>query len=206
MKKIDHIVYAVPNLEKAIQEMSKRLGVQVTYGGQHKSEGTHNALVNLGNACYLELLAIDKSNTDISHARWMGIDNINTPQITRWAIKSTDLKQDAAILKKANANMGEIKEGSRKKTDGTTLTWALAMPLAQPLVEILPFMVDWKDSVHPTEHMPDVCKLVELQATHPQPKMLLPILKELGVAINLIQGKKATLRVILDTPNGRVKL
>lgn len=206
MRQLDHIVYAVHDLEKAMQEVSKRLGVPVVYGGQHKSEGTHNALVNLGNACYLELLAIDKSNTEFSGNRWMGIDLLNKAQVTRWAIKSDDLQKDTAILKKAHSNMGVIKGGSRKKTDGTTLTWALAMPLAKPLVEVLPFMVDWKNSVHPTESLPKLCTLVGLQATHPQPESVWPTLEALGVELDLKKGEQIGLKIVIDAPNGRVVL
>jgi len=61
INKIDHIVLAVPNLEEGILWLEKKLGVRPAYGGQHLTEGTHNALLNLGNNCYLELLAIDFS-------------------------------------------------------------------------------------------------------------------------------------------------
>lgn len=204
--KIDHLVYAVPDLKKSIKDLSKLLGVEVIYGGEHKSEGTHNALVNLGNGCYLELLAIDKNNTNISKKRWMGMDLLTEPMLTRWAIKSDNLEEDAAILKAAHPQMGNIKTGSRKKTDGSTLSWALSMPLAAPLVEVLPFALDWKDSIHPTESLPDVCQLVELQATHPEPDTVLPTLEALGVTISLKKNTNASLTAVIQSPNGLVIL
>lgn len=185
-----------------MQELSKKMGVEVLYGGQHKTEGTHNAVVNLGNGAYLELLAIDEKNTAIASSRWMGIDLITEPIMTRWALKSTNLPSDVKILQTANPEMGEIFAGSRKKTDGSTLRWAMVKPLSHPMVEILPFMVDWKDSVHPTMTMPDVCKLIGMRATHPTPHLLQPTLNNLGAVIDLQKGNTISLEAVIQTPNG----
>ena len=87
-RKIDHIVYAVPDLSAACDELEELLGVRPIFGGYHDSQGTKNALLNLGNQCYLELLAVDEANTKIEAPRWMGVDLIQHPRITRWAIKS----------------------------------------------------------------------------------------------------------------------
>lgn len=59
MRKIDHLVYCVPDLEAAIQHFLKVYDISFTYGGQHLTQGTHNAILNIGNGAYLELLAID---------------------------------------------------------------------------------------------------------------------------------------------------
>lgn len=134
------------------------------------------------------------------------MDLLKESMLTRWAIKSNDLEQDAAILKAAYPKMGQIKNGSRKKTDGTTLTWALAMPLAEPLVEVLPFALDWKDSVHPTESLPDICRLVELRATHPEPDDILPTLTALDINISLKQAENSSLNAFIQSPNGLVIL
>lgn len=206
MRTIDHLVYCVPNLKKAIHEISEKCGVQVVYGGQHLTKGTENALLNIGNGAYLELLAIDVKNTDISPLRWMGIDLIDAPTFTRWAIKTTNLKKDTTILKKVNAQMGATFTGSRKKTDGSTLSWSMALPLAAPKVEILPFMVDWKDSIHPTETLQGGCTLIGLELIHPMPKEVQSIITALGVDLVVQKGITPTLKMTLDTPNGQIIL
>ena len=148
--KIDHIVLAVPNLEEGILWVEEKLGIKPVYGGQHQTEGTHNALLNLGNECYLELLAIDFSNKKISSPRWMGIDLIDEPTITRWAVKSDNLVKEVEFLKNVNNLLGNYKAGSRVKADGSILKWQLSIPLPKPKVEITPFLIDWEDSIHPT--------------------------------------------------------
>jgi hypothetical protein len=57
MKHIDHLVYAAPNLDSAIDDLEERFGVRATLGGQHPAFGTKNALMSLGTDVYLEIIA-----------------------------------------------------------------------------------------------------------------------------------------------------
>jgi len=164
IRKLDHLVYCVPDLEKAIQFFNQELGIQTLYGGQHLTQGTHNALINLGNKSYLEILAIDPSNTKVEAPRWMGIDLVKESKLTRWALDSVQLKKDSVDLKEHNEEMGVIIAGERKTSSGDMLKWKMIKPLAQPEVELIPFMVDWSDSdFHPTDKMPEMCTLKSLE-------------------------------------------
>jgi len=201
-RKIDHIVYAVPDLEVAINEFEKLSGVRPVFGGYHTTKGTKNAIVNLGNDCYLEILAIDEENASVTPPRWMGIDFIKTPQITRWSLKSNQLNQDSEILQKYHAEMGIIQSGQRKTNTGE-LTWEMILPLATPAVELIPFMTDWQNStVHPTHNLPQQCKLIDLAFTHPNPTVIQSVFDELGVDIIVQKGEKATIRANIQSSNG----
>ncbi len=94
-KRIDHIVFTVFNLESAIDRIEMQLGARPLFGGFHKTQGTKNALLDLGDQCYLELLAADNTNADILPPRWMGVDALTEEKITRWAIKSNNLESDS---------------------------------------------------------------------------------------------------------------
>ncbi len=65
MLHLDHILYAVPDLQKGIDDFEKLTGVRPVYGGKHLNLGTHNALVSLGEEVYFELIAPDPSRKNI---------------------------------------------------------------------------------------------------------------------------------------------
>ncbi len=201
-REIDHLVYVVKDLEAAMIWFEIKLGCQVTFGGYHTTQGTKNALINLGNQCYLEILAID-GNTSIPAPRWMGIDVFDEPQLTRWSLKSTDLQHDSQILKKYNPQMGEIKGGQRKTSSGNQLTWEMIMPLAKPAVEIIPFMTDWQQSaVHPTGQLPEECELIELELTHSSPHLIQKVVDELHINGTIKKGNEISIKAKIKCPNG----
>lgn len=204
----DHLVYTVPNLEAAIDDLEAKLGVRPVFGGYHDTQGTKNALINLDHGAYLEILAADDNNTAIPPPRWMGVDVLTKAQMTRWALKSADLPADSKILREYDAAMGTIFGGSRQTAGGGWLRWEMILPTATPEVEVIPFMVDWRRSdIHPHEALPDMgCSLVELCATHPEPELIIPVLEQLGAKLRVEKGTTAALRAKIECPFGIIEL
>jgi hypothetical protein len=61
MLALDHLVVAAATLPEGVAHVERLLGVEMSAGGQHVFMGTHNAVLRLGNDCYLEVIAIDPS-------------------------------------------------------------------------------------------------------------------------------------------------
>ncbi|MEM9929125.1 MAG: VOC family protein [Bacteroidota bacterium] len=204
MRLLDHIVYTVPDLPAAMEDLARRLGVQPVIGGRHDTQGTKNALINLDNGAYFEILAADDTNTAIPPPRWMGVDVLTRPQITRWALKSDDLAADGQVLQAYHPGMGRPTAGSRQRPDGSWLRWTLNLPLPTPEVEVVPFMVDWSASeVHPHDVLPDMgCRLVSLVVLHPEPEKIKAVLAQLNCELEVRQADAAGLRLEVRGPSG----
>ncbi len=204
---IDHIVYAVHDLEQGMQQIEKLLGIAPIFGGYHTNQGTKNAVLNLGNQCYLEIITIDHENKNISAPRWMGVDFLTSSQITRWSLKSKYLSRDSIVIKNYNNSMGTIHGGQRKMSDGNLLTWEMILPLAEPEVEVVPFMTDWQNSeVHPTESLEEKCQLLELNVFHPTPELIQPVFDELDIHLNISKSEIPSIKIKVQCPNGIIEI
>ena len=204
---IDHIVYAVPDLDQAILDFEAKTGVRPTFGGYHQHKGTKNALVNIGNGTYLELITVDHENKTIAAPRWMGVDLITEAQVTRWSLKSDQLERDSQALSNFNLKMGQIEGGQRNTATGDLLSWMMILPLAEPAVEIAPFVTSWgADSIHPTQNLSPICPLLQIKFVHPQPDALADLWRKLELSYPIIPGANPQIKVVLDCPKGEIEL
>lgn len=69
---IDHLIYGVPDLTDAVDQLERRFGVRAAAGGKHLGVGTHNAL-----------LACDDMDGAIAGARAAGYDPGDAIDMTR---------------------------------------------------------------------------------------------------------------------------
>lgn len=205
--KIDHLVYCVHNLGDGINYFIDNYGMHPVIGGRHLNEGTKNAIINLDNQCYLEILAIDEENTKHTQNRWMGIDLLTTPKMTRWAIKSNNLETDKQALIKYNDQLGTVESGLRKRPDHSNLTWKLTKPLSHPEVDVIPFLVDWSASdSYPTDGLPVLRNLVKIKLGHPEPAKVKACLDELNIDLPVKSSNEPYIKVVIDGPKGSFEI
>jgi Glyoxalase-like domain len=203
----DHIVYAVPDFDQAIHDLEQKLGIRPVIGGRHLLRGTKNALVNLGNTCYLEILAADPENVTFDGPRWMGIDLITLPTITRWAMQTSKIEKDSLIIKMQNQELGTITEGERKTPEGETLRWKMTLPLPAPETDVIPFLIDWSASdFHPTDKLENGCLLQNITLYHPQPQMIETILENVSFNMKVFTAQAPKITIQILGKNGVVEL
>jgi len=206
LRRVDHLVYAVPDLDAAVADLERRLGVRAAPGGQHPGRGTRNALIALGPESYLEILAPDPAQPAPAGGRWFGVDPATPARLAGWAAKGSDLSRLADSATRRGVPLGPVTAGSRQRPDGVTLRWTLTDPGVAPDVSLVPFFIDWADSAHPAVTAPRGPVLVTLRAEHPRPDLAREPLAALGIDLPVDAGARPALVATLRTVSGVVEV
>jgi hypothetical protein len=203
---VDHLVWGGRDLEQEIDRLHALIGVRATPGGRHIGQGTWNALIGLGPTMYLELIAPDPSQPPPAGPRWFGLDHLTTPRLITWAANGEDLEHRVDLIRRAGLELGEVRSGHRHQSDGQVLSWRLTDPDIRHGDGLVPFLIDWGRSPHPSEHAPGGARLVELRAEHPDPAVVIPLLRHVGIELRVSRGPAPALIATLETLHGRVEL
>jgi hypothetical protein len=206
VSRVDHLVYATPDLTLGIDAIEKLLGIRATPGGQHPGRGTRNALVALGPATYLEIIGPDPEQSKPATPRTFGIDDLTSPRLVAWAAREPDLDRLVPEAARNGVTLGAVGSGSRKRPDGVLLSWRYTSPTTVLGDGIVPFFIDWGKSPHPAQTAAPGASLVGLRAEHPEAQRVQQILRQLGLDLPVTLGPAAALVATVVSPKGRVEL
>src|SRR5713101_7750067 len=206
VSRVDHLVYATPDLRVGIDAVEKLLGVRATPGGQHPGAGTRNALVALGPASYLEIIGPDPEQSHHLGPRRFGIDGLKVPRLAAWAAKGQDLERLVADAARNGVKLGAVSSGSRKRPDGVLLSWRFTSPATVLGDGIVPFFIDWGKTPHPAQTAAPGASLVGLRAEHPEAQRVQQMLRQLGLDLPVTPGPAPALIATVDGPKGRAEL
>jgi hypothetical protein len=206
LERVDHLLWAVPDLDAAIVDLEARLGVRAAIGGRHPAWGTRNAIIPLGPRIYFELFAPDPDAPAPSSPRPLGLDTLTAPRLATWVASGTDLPRLAADARAAGIDLGEAASRGRERPDGLFLSWTMTDAMKERAGGVIPFFIDWADSPHPGSSGPATCRLVDLRADHPEPDLVRRQLGILGLDLPVSPGASPRLFATLDTPRGVVIL
>lgn len=206
LARVDHLVYAAPDVEAAVDALEARLGVRAAAGGRHASEGTHNFLMALGPAVYLEIAGPDIEAPAPSRPRWFGLDELKGPRLVAWAARGKDLERVAAAAAGSGLKLGAVGSGSRRTANGQLLSWRFTDPRAVVEGGVVPFLIDWGETPHPALSAPQGAILKGLRAEHPDPERVENALAALDLRLPVRRGPSPVLIALLETPKGPVEL
>lgn len=223
---LDHLVYGVPDLAKAIDEFGEKLGIFPALGGRHEGLGTHNAILPLTGRTYLELIASDPAAPGPKQPRPFGLDTLERPTLVTWAVRSRDIERDVERARERNYDPGIVFPMTRTEPDGRAIHWKLALP-AQPFGDgLVPFVIEWGDTRHPSDVVAHTtrdprrhaiedypgpgsdsrCSLSGLSAYHPKPARVQQAIDALGVDLEIQFGSEPSLNAQLTGPGGTLDL
>jgi Glyoxalase-like domain len=75
MLKLDHLTVIAPSLAEGVSHVRACLDLDVPFGQRHAYMGTSNHLLQLGDAVYLEIVAVDPEADAPGRRRWFGLDD-----------------------------------------------------------------------------------------------------------------------------------
>ena len=206
LEKVDHLIFAVPNLEDGRDKFEQLLGVRPVIGGRHPQYGTHNAQLSLGQTTYLEIIAPDPDADIPAEDVLFGLDYFQEPRLATWVLHTEEIDALAASANSANVELGPVESGKRVKPDGTVVSWKLTEPSAMPLNGAVPFLISWGDTPHPAGSAPQAGELIGLKIEHPEPERTRQALLALGVEMDVQAGAKFQLIAKIRTSQGDIEI
>ncbi|MGH7609710.1 MAG: VOC family protein [Candidatus Dormibacteria bacterium] len=147
MIRIDHVVFAVADLEQAAEQLRRVTGLVAVPGGSHPQFGTSNRIAPLGNQ-YLELVAAD----DPLRGARSGLGRMVLAQAHPDRLQPIAVCLSGAQLDAVSRRLQQPPEaGIRVRPDGSRLSWrSLGMDRAFGR-EMLPFFIWWdRPERHPS--------------------------------------------------------
>jgi hypothetical protein len=213
MNRLDHLVIAAETLQQGIDYIRSTLAVEIPEGGFHKTMGTHNHLMQLGNDAYLEVIAIDPQAAIPEHPRWFNLDDAlmreslrRQPRLITWVMNTADIKA-------VNHN-SEIPIGIPTELSRDSLSWQVGLTEDGRLLAngLIPYVIQWETAPHPSGSMADLgCRLQSLEIFHNRPNWLRSVLASIGAGhlVNihsLPDTETPYLSANIETPSGIVNL
>jgi hypothetical protein len=203
---LDHLVHASTDLAAAVRRFEQLTGVPPVEGGRHLGLGTRNFLVGLDAGpdrhSYLELIGPDPEQPEPAQPRPFGVDRLTRPRLVTWAVRPADLDAAAERARRLGHEPGPVRAMSRRTPFGALLQWRLT----EPGDGLVPFLIDWQGSPHPSRSGLPTLTLIELFGRHPEPARVGSALAALGVRLRVEPGEPAELVARLRGPAGEVEL
>jgi hypothetical protein len=201
---LDHLVFGAADLAAGVAAVAERTGVSPQPGGRHPGFGTHNALTGLGGRAYLEVIAPDPEQPTTSPMR-TSLDALTTPALITWAVASHDLTADAERMAAAGIELEAPIDMERPAGD-VVLRWQVRRPV-DARDGVVPFLIDWGDSPHPTTSLPHQLAFAVLHLTTPCAGPLTRALAALGVdGVEVRHGEHTALWATVTGPRGMISL
>jgi hypothetical protein len=141
MNRLDHLLWATPDLEQSMIDWKELSGVRPARGGEHAGMGTRNALVSLNDGVYFEIIGPDPAQ---SLAGTLGgeFSAYEAPRLYTFAVQSGEFERAAVRLAGVGAALA-TPITLRRDASGTELEWRIAMIEHHSFGPLVPFLIDW---------------------------------------------------------------
>jgi len=210
MLKLDHITIAANSLAEGVAYAERTLGVSIPAGGSHPLMGTHNHLLRLGDALFLEVIAPDPAAGPLTRPRWFALDDpavraalTVSPRLVTWVVNTTDIATMLSSLPHAAGPAVRVRRG--------TLEWLISVPPdgSMPFNGAFPTLIEWPAGPHPASGMRDLgCSLTSLEIAHPGSALIRQSLDSSfnDQRVRFLEATEVAITATIKTPQGERRL
>lgn len=202
---LDHILWAVPDLDRGVDLFARATGVRPAGGGSHAGFGTRNTLASLGERLYFEVISVDPAQDDFK-TRAQRIAALTAPEMHTFGVRGAALEGFRDTARGLGLAASDPVAMSRRRSDGVLIQWRAIYTFDARWGDMVPFLIDWMGSEHPWKTAPAGCSVREFCALHPDADDLAGIYAALGVSVPVRRAVKPGFLLRLDTPKGEVVL
>jgi len=180
----DHLVHFVNRPEEAADKM-REAGLFASPGGQHEKWGSYNALCYF-DLSYVEFLGLNnyeiaRQITDNDLIRQAVSDLPGKEGFARLALRTDRIEEAAERMRKMGFEVTGPFPGSRRRQDGTVISWSMFFMKDSKPGMPLPFVIQWEQSDE--ERRRD---LVERRVIRPHPVGTVAV-RELAFAVHELE-------------------
>ncbi|MGC8474527.1 MAG: VOC family protein [Candidatus Dormibacteria bacterium] len=201
---IDHLIVGVSDLKSGTSAVEAALGITAVRGGRHTGRGTANTLIRLGETCYLEVLGPDPEAPELIPG-WLSSSLLGRGRLIGWAVRTQGIDSEVERLRDLGWDPGPVEAMSRDNAGGT-VSWRLTPSHVEAGVAVLPFLIDWGGSPHPSQSLPREAELEGLTVVSPDPGSVQGALRMMGVEVAVYRGPEPSLRAVIRTGSREVVL
>lgn len=202
---IDHLTITAPSLALGAACVERALGVAMQPGGEHPRMGTHNLLLRLGDALFLEVIAVNPAAARPPRPRWFALDALGAdaaPRLAHWVARTETIRS-------APPEYLDVVGPIETMTRGP-LQWLITIPSdgALPFEGAAPALIEWQTSAHPAAQLHDKgCTLRGFEIRTAKSERVGALLDTLGMraAVKIVAlgaGEATRLVAHIDTPRG----
>ncbi len=199
---LDHVIWAVPDLEDYVTRFEALTSIKPKYGGEHTNGVTANYLVALGPCTYLEIVGPKPGVTP----EMMGdrAAMYAREHVAGFAF-GADLDSPPEAL--SSLTLGKRSEGGRTKPDGSALSWVTAGLTDFDFGEDkFQFVIDWTSEPHPANTAAEGAEILQLTIANPQVTGLRDLVEGNRLPIVLQPSGVPNIWLTINTPRGSVIL
>lgn len=211
MLKLDHLTVVAPDLAEGVAHVRQCLDLDVPFGQRHPYMGTWNHLLQLGQAVYLEIVAVDPGAAPPPHRRWFGLDDHQAVRadwdagrrLRGWVARTE-------AIDRVLADHGTV--FGRKVAlppEAPSFDFAIPEDGSLPLGGAAPSLIDRRGRPRAMASIADLgARLRSFSLAHPDPAAVLALYREVGVdrPPAVLPGTGLRYRAAIETPAGTREL